>query len=96
MAFLILPNRSVLPVKTQVRALKHSFVTISIIFLNVYLFGCAGSSLRHVGSLVAAYHLLLVACGIWFPDQEMNLGPRHREHGVLATGPPGSPSDHYS
>ena len=38
--------------------------------------------LPHTGSLVAAR-------GIWFPDQGSNPGPLHREHGVLATGPPG-------
>ena len=27
-----------------------------------------------------------MACGIWFPDQERNLGPLHWEHGVSATG----------
>ena len=42
-----------------------------------------------MGSLVAAYQLLLVAGGILFPDQERNLGPLHWEHGVLATGSPG-------
>ena len=30
----------------------------------------------------------VVACGIEFPDQGLNLGPLHGEHGVLATGPP--------
>ncbi|XDA85125.1 hypothetical protein R6Z07F_014902 [Ovis aries] len=30
----------------------------------------------------------VVACGIEFPDQGLNLGPLHREHGVLATGSP--------
>ena len=37
--------------------------------------------------LTAARELLVVACGIWFPDQGPNLGPW--EHGVLAAGPPG-------
>ena len=36
------------------------FFLIFIIF--IYLFGCAGSSLRHVGSLAVAF-------GIYFPDQ---------------------------
>ena len=33
-------------------------------------------------------------CGMWdqFPDQGSNLGPLRWEHGVLATGPPESPS----
>ena len=38
-------------------------------------------------ALVAAYELLLVTCGTWFPDQGWNLGPLHWELGVLATGP---------
>ena len=32
---------------------------------------------------------LLAACGIWFSDQGSNPGPLHREHGILATAPPG-------
>ena len=33
--------------------------------------------------------VLVAACGIWFPDQRLNLGPLHWERGVLPTGPPG-------
>ena len=33
--------------------------------------------------------VLAVACEVSFPDQVLNLGSLHREHGVLATGPPG-------
>ena len=33
--------------------------------------------------------LLVAACGIWFPDQGLNLGPLCWEHGVKGTGPPG-------
>ena len=33
--------------------------------------------------------LLVVACGIQFPNQGLNLGPLHWDPGVLATGPPG-------
>ena len=29
------------------------------------------------------------ACGIYFPDQGLNPGPLHWEHGVLTTVPPG-------
>ena len=32
---------------------------------------------------------LLAAFAIYFPDQELNLGPLLWEPGVLATGPPG-------
>ena len=38
--------------------------------------------MQHTGSLI-------VACGIWFPDQGLNLGPLHWECRVLATGSPG-------
>ena len=65
-------------------------------FKKIYLFSCTRSSLRHMGpllqhkeSLVASCKLLVVACGIQLPDQGSNLGPLHREHGVLATGPRG-------
>ena len=34
---------------------------------------------------------LLVACGIWSPNQGSNPGPLHWEHGVLVTGLPGKP-----
>ena len=37
-------------------------------------------------SLVAAFRLLVVACGIWFPDQGSNPGPLHWEQ-----DPQGSP-----
>ena len=36
----------------------------------IYLFGCAGSYLRHTGCLV-------VACVIQFLDEGLNLGPLH-------------------
>ena len=50
------------------------------LFIFTYL---AESDLRwHLASLV-------VACGLGFPDQGLNLGPLHRELRVLATGPPG-------
>ena len=38
--------------------------------------------------LVAACELLVTACGIWFPGQGWNPGPRHWDPGVSATGPP--------
>ena len=47
------------------------------------------SQLRHAGSLVGTCKLLLAACGIQFPDQELTNAPLHLEHGVLAPGPPG-------
>ena len=51
-------------------------------FYSIYLFGCARSLLWHMG-------LLVVACGIWFPDQGSNQGALYWERRVLATGPRG-------
>ena len=39
--------------------------------------------------LVIAHEPLVAGCGIYFPDQGLNPGPRHWELVVLATGPPG-------
>ena len=33
--------------------------------------------------------VLVVSCGIYFPDQGSDQGPLHGDCGVLATGPPG-------
>ena len=55
----------------------------------IYLFGCTGPQLQHVGALVVACRLLVAVCGIQFPDQGSNLGILHWEHRVLATRPPG-------
>ena len=38
---------------------------------------------------VATFQLLVVACGVSFPDQGSNPGPLHWECRVLTTGPPG-------
>ena len=42
----------------------------------------------HAESLVAACELLVMACGISFPNQGSNLGPLHWERVILATGLP--------
>ena len=39
-----------------------------------------------------AFELLVPARGIQVPDQGLNPGPLHWTHGVLADGPPGSPT----
>ena len=67
-----------------------------LLFIFIYLFGCAGSQLWHGGSSVAAYQLLVAACGIQFPNQMLKRGPLHQECGVLATGPPGKSLTHPS
>ena len=43
-------------------------------------------SLRHVRSLVSAWELFVLPCGIWFPDQGLDPGSLNWEHRVLATG----------
>ena len=40
--------------------------------------------------------VLVVACGIWFPDQGSNPGSLHWECGVPATGAPGKSQDKVS
>ena len=47
-----------------------------------------GSFCYRVVLQCAVCGLLVVACGIQFPDQGSNLGPLHWEHRVLTTGPP--------
>ena len=32
--------------------------------------------------------ILVVACGLWFLEQRLNLDPLHWEHAILATGSP--------
>ena len=61
---------------------------LSFFFKN-YLFGCAGSWLQHVESLVVACILLFLACRIQVPKKVSNPSPLHWEYEVLATGPPG-------
>ena len=68
-------------------------VIFAIIYLFIYLFfGCARSELWHAmrsSTFVTARELLVEVCGIWFPDQESNLGPLNWELRLLTTGPPG-------
>ena len=61
-------------------------------FIFMYLFGCTSSQLQYMGYsvLAVACKLLVVAYGIPFPNQGLNLGSLHWENGVLATGPPGN------
>ena len=71
--------------RTRLKQLSSSSISSKTIKKN-YLFGCAG--LLHVGPLVMACELLVVTCGIQFPDQGSNEGALHWEYGVIATGPP--------
>ena len=47
---------------------------------NLLSCGMWALELQHMNSLI-------VTCGTYFPDQELNSGPWHWEHGVLASGP---------
>ena len=51
--------------------------------LNIYLF-------------IWLCWVLVVACGIWFPDQGWDPGTLHWKRGVWATGPPGKSFDSRS
>ena len=50
------------------------------------------SLLQHVGSLVTACKLLIVACGVQFPDQGSNLRPLRWKRESQPLDPHGSPS----
>ena len=69
------PNRPAQGMRKYHPALRWNFLK------KIYLCSCIGSC---IGSCI-------VACRIWFPDQGSSPGHLHREHGVLATGPPGKP-----
>lgn len=67
----------------------------------IYVSACTGSLLQHRRCLIIAVACRIVSCGrqrnslvvargLWFLDEGLNLGPLHLEHGVLATGPSGN------
>ena len=69
-------------------------------YLGVFIYlGCAGSQLWHLASSFrragsfrcSMNSQLRHACGTQFPNQGLNLGPLHWEHGLLPTGPPEKP-----
>ena len=86
--------------------LRHNSFFFLIV---TYLFGCMGSQLWQEGSLVTACGLLCCdsrapqlrhansqlqyVCGIQFPDQGLNPGLLHWQHGVLSTVSPGRSPD---
>ena len=74
--------------------------------LNIYVVylaspGCScstrdlPSSLLHSRSLIATCKLLVVACGIQFPDPELNLGPLHWNAGFQPLYHQGSPLKNF-
>ena len=76
----------------------HLVFSSSVVVVSFFFFSCLFIYLAMRG-LVAArglfslhggmWDLLVVSCGISFPDQGSNLGPLGWKHGVLATGLPG-------
>ena len=82
----LVPLPGIKPIPFALEALRfnhqeilHYILFFFFFFLLIHLFGYA-----HCGM----WGLLIVACGIQFPEQGWNLGPMHWEHRVLATGPP--------
>ena len=67
------------------RLLHLSHWHLFLNFTYFFLFGCAGSHLQDVGSLVVACELLASECGIQFPEQGLNLDSLHWEYGVSGT-----------
>ena len=65
------------------------FFEYLFIWLCRVLIAAHGSFIVPFRIFTAACKLLVVACGIQFPDQVSNLGPLNWECGVLATRPPG-------
>ena len=49
----------------------------------------AGNVLLKNFLFIWLHHVLVVACGIYFPNQGLNPGPLCWEYSVLATGPSG-------
>ena len=63
-----------------------------------YLFFKKGIYLAARGQLAGSlvqYLNTVEACRTRFPDQGLNLGPLHWEHGILASGPPGKSPKSY-
>ena len=67
--------------------LSCSMQDVLVVACEIFSYDIWDLSLQHVNALVVAYELLVVACGISFPNQELNLDPLPWELGVLATGP---------
>ena len=58
------------------------------IYIYIFIWLCQILVATH-RTFSCAYELLVMACGIQFPDQALNPGPLHWELRGLATGPPG-------
>ena len=71
-------------------AVSHSGLNQMQFFsLNIYL-SALGLNCSLWDFVLEVCELLVVACRLYFPDQELNLGPLHWAQEILATGPPGN------
>ena len=64
-----------------------SMQDVLVVVCEIFSYDIWDLSLQHVNALVMVYEFLVAACGISFPNQELNLGPLPWELGILATGP---------
>ena len=71
----------------------HLDLMVFFFFLNIYLFWLRCVLVAGSFSCGMWTPQLWHACGNQFPNQVLNLGPLHQEHGVLPTGPPGKSLD---
>ena len=60
-----------------------------ILFKNIYFFGCAGSYLQHVASLIFVASFAIFCCGMWDLIPWPGVESGHWDHRVLAIGSPG-------
>ena len=74
----------------------HLFIYVAALGLNCGMWESLVAACRifFFFFLVVACKLLVVACGISFPDQRSNLDPLHWQHGILANQ--GSPLLYFS
>ena len=60
-----------------------------ILFKNIYFFGCAGSYLQHVASLIFVASFAIFCCDMWDLVPWPGVESGHWDHRVLAIGSPG-------
>ena len=70
-----------------VLGISCSMQDVLVVVCEIFSYDIWDLSLQHVNALVMVYEFLVAACGISFPNQELNLGPLPWELGILATGP---------
>ena len=73
------------PAQTSRSTSKASFPTSLLMWFYILFF-----KKKYLFLIIWLHRVLVVACGIQFPDQGSNPAPLYWEHRVLATGPPGN------